>query len=88
MKVEFKHAFIKTFHKRFDHHPNIQKRFNERFQMFVYNSSNPLLGDHPLKGSKSRYRAFSVTGDIRVVYVIHCGAAYFLDIGTHNQVYT
>jgi len=46
-----------------------------------------LLQDHLLMGKLEGYRAFSVTGDIRVVYYIHDQTAYFVDIGTHNQVY-
>lgn len=32
-------------------------------------------------------RAFWITGDIRVVYRVRGDTVYFLDIGTHNQVY-
>ena len=30
---------------------------------------------------------FYVTGDVRVIYYIHEETAYFVDIGTHAQVY-
>ncbi len=37
---------------------------------------------------KIELRAFSVTGDIRIVYFeINDESVLFLDIGTHNQVY-
>ncbi len=42
----------------------------------------------PSKEIKSDYELFFVTGDIsRVIYYIEEDTAYFLDIGTHNQVY-
>lgn len=87
MKVEFKDAFIKTFRKRYSHDKEIRKKFDERLELFSLNPTNPILRDHPLKGTKEGFRAFSVTGDIRVIYIEVYGTAYFIDIGTHNQVY-
>lgn len=47
---------------------------------------NP-INDHSLAGSLVGKRAFSITGDIRVIY--HEADQYyeFLDVGTHSQVY-
>ncbi len=45
------------------------------------------LDDHGLKGKKRIYRAWSVAGDIRVVYRETDEYYEFLDIGSHNQVY-
>lgn len=87
MKVEFTDHFIKVFRKRFGNDEKITIAFEERLKLFSENSSSRLLRDHKLKGGKLGLRAFSVTGDIRVVYFIHKGVAYFFDIGTHNQVY-
>lgn len=87
MKVEFTKDFIKTYKKRFSSRSSVQKRFEERVRLFIDKSTNPILKDHPLGGKMEGFRSFSVTGDIRVVYYIHEEVAYFVDIGTHNQVY-
>lgn len=87
MKVEFTHAFIKIFKKRFSSKPSIQKKFDKRIRLFAENPDNPILLDHALSGKLLGHRAFSITGDIRVVYYIFEDIAYFVDIGTHNQVY-
>lgn len=87
MKIEATHSFLKIFKRRFSNQPKIKEKFFERTRMFAENPQNLLLKDHPLKGKKIGLRAFSVTGDIRVVYYIFNDTAYFLDIGTHNQVY-
>ncbi len=87
MKVEFTRDFIKIFKKRFIGRISVQKRFEERLLLFSENSANPILKDHALGGKMKGFRAFSVSGDIRVVYYAHEGVAYFVDIGTHNQVY-
>lgn len=45
------------------------------------------LHDHALSGKLKSRRAFSVSGDIRVIYEELEEAYVFLDIGTHSQVY-
>lgn len=87
MKIEFHSSFTKNFKKRFGKNNKIKNKFIERSKLFQADSSNPILKDHRLKGEKSDQRAFSVTGDIRAVYKINRDIVYFIDIGTHNQVY-
>lgn len=87
MKVEFTHAFIKAHRKRIISQKRLYKKFKERTRMFEQNPADPILNDHALKGKLDQKRAFSVTGDVRVIYYIHDGTAFFVDIGTHNQVY-
>jgi len=65
----------------------IKKAFHRRLELFIQDPRQSLLRDHPLAGKLQGYRAFSITGDIRVVYYIFEDTAYFVDIGTHNQVY-
>lgn len=87
MKVEATDNFKKIYKKRFSSKPNIRKRFDERVRKFAENPNDPVLKDHTLSGKLKGFKAFSVTGDIRVIYYIHEGVAYLTDIGTHNQVY-
>jgi addiction module RelE/StbE family toxin len=49
--------------------------------------SRYLLDDHALKGKMKGKRAFSITDDVRVIYVESDNVFVFLDIGSHNQVY-
>jgi addiction module RelE/StbE family toxin len=66
----------------------LQKKFKERLVLFFNNPNDPLLKNHPLKGDLVGFRAFSITGDVRVIYkVISQKEVRFTDIGTHNQVY-
>lgn len=87
MKVEVTDEFIKIYKKRFSSKRNILKKFDERVRKFAENPADPVLTDHALSGKLQRHRAFSITGDIRVVYYIFENTAYLVDIGTHNQVY-
>ena len=87
MKVFYHKTFRKNFKKRISHKPNLINKFKERFKLFLQDPSNQFLKDHKLVGRKKDYRAFSITGDIRVVYYVREEIAYFVDVGTHNQVY-
>lgn len=87
MKVEFTHRFIKIFKRRIDPNVKLHLQFDNRVKLFTSDPANELLKDHKLTGKLEGYRAFSVTGDIRVIYYVYDKVAYFVDIGTHNQVY-
>lgn len=88
MDIEYTGKFKKHFDKRIKPYPNLVNRFHERLKLFLELPQNPILKDHPLKGKRSEWRAFSITGDIRIVYVpMSKNYILFLDIGTHNQVY-
>lgn len=87
MNVYYTGKFKKHFKQRIKQNPNLQKRFQERLFLFTSSRENPILQDHPLKGKKQSLRSFSITGDIRAVYFLKVGDVYFVDIGTHNQVY-
>lgn len=80
--------FKKHYKKRITPQPALVKQFEKRYRLFITNREHRLLGDHALAGELQGYRAFSITGDIRVVYqLINETTALLLDIGKHNQVY-
>lgn len=87
--MEIKHykKFTKHFNQRIKPNLNLYTRFKDRVKEFLTNSESPILKDHQLKGDKKDFRAFSITGDIRVVYYRGEDYIYFIDIGSHNQVY-
>lgn len=87
MKAISTKAFKKIYSKRILRNKKLDQRFGERYMLFVKDSSNPALRDHALSGKLKGYRAFSITGDVRVIYYIHKNRAYFVDVGTHSQVY-
>lgn len=84
-----KALYHKDFKKDFRKLPkNIRERFGERFMIFLKNPTSPILRDHPLVGILEGKRAFSVGGDVRVVYrFLDKNTILLLRIGSHNQVY-
>lgn len=87
MKIKYYKQFKKHFKERIPINSSLHQRFNERVRLFLDNPKNPILQDHKLTGKIHRYRAFSITGDIRLIYYKSEYFIYFIDIGTHNQVY-
>lgn len=86
-EIRFTKTFEKSFKKRIIPNSNLSKNFAKRLRLFQKNRQHPLLRDHALVGTKLGKRAFSINGDIRVVYGEDGDFLTFYDIGSHSQVY-
>ncbi|OGJ51123.1 hypothetical protein A2335_02245 [Candidatus Peregrinibacteria bacterium RIFOXYB2_FULL_32_7] len=85
LKILYHKDFQKDFKKL---SRNFRLLFNKKFLIFVENPDCVFLKDHALKGRLEGRRAFSATGDIRVVYrYVEEDIVMLLRIGSHNQVY-
>lgn len=86
MKVVLQKSFDKRYKKLA---PKLKIKVDSALAAFKENPFDPSLKNHALKGSMKGKRAFSVTGDVRVIFEEHDD--YFLvlilDVGTHPQVY-
>ncbi len=87
MQIKYHKDFVKNYKKRIAHNPKLVSQFQKQLAKFVVNSDDPTLRDHKLIGEKHELRAFSITGDIRVVYKVANDEIRLYDIGSHNQVY-
>ncbi|MFZ5366059.1 MAG: type II toxin-antitoxin system YafQ family toxin [Patescibacteria group bacterium] len=87
MLLKYTKIFLKNYTKRISPNASLVKRFEERLHLFIKNPTDPVLKNHKLLGAKHNLRSFSVTGDIRVVYLRKDKTVYLIDIGTHAQVY-
>lgn len=86
-KIHISNKFAKSFEKRIKPDINLCDKYKERTKLFLENRKSPLLKDHKLAGKKEEFRAFSITGNVRVTYYTSREDYCFVDIGTHNQVY-
>ncbi len=88
MKVRLHRLFKKSYKNRIAPAKNLVLQTEERITSFKADPKNPILKDHGLTGAKKKLRAFSITGDIRIVYLPASDMeVIFIDIGSHNQVY-
>lgn len=69
----------------------IRKSFKERLEIFIENPYDPQLNNHLLKRNYFGYRSIDITNDWRAIYSEKIESkeviAYFVDIGTHKQLY-
>jgi len=79
--------FEKHYKQRVAPIKNLKDVYRVRVSDFQSGERGYPLNDHPLKGKLKGKRAFSIVGDVRVVYEDTDEAIIFLDIGSHNQVY-
>lgn len=84
MKLLYSDRFKKSFLKL---QSKTQKAFVERLGLYQENPKHPILKVHPLHGNLVGLRAFSVTGNYRVIFRHGLDYIELIDIGTHNQVY-
>jgi mRNA-degrading endonuclease YafQ of YafQ-DinJ toxin-antitoxin module len=88
MKINLHPQFKKFYKSRIAPNKKLVRQTETRITLFKDNPNNLLLKDHGLTGAKKELRAFSITGDIRTVYLpVSKGEVIFLNIGSHNQVY-
>jgi len=66
-----------------------QEKTWERLELFLEDSSHPLLNNHSLKGKYTDYRSINITGDLRAVYkYIGEDECIFVAIDTHSNLYS
>ncbi len=59
----------------------------EAIDLFLEDPNNPILRNHILVGNLKGKKSFSVTDDLRIIYVETKSFYIFIDIGNHNEVY-
>lgn len=80
-------GFDKSYKKRISPIRNLRETYIDRVKAFQKGERGNPLDDHALKGKMKGKRAFSIVGDVRIVYEETDSAYIFLDVGSHNQVY-
>lgn len=63
-------------------------RIEKQIKIFESNPKHPSLRTHKLTGTLANRWSISVSKSLRMVYIISDkDVAYFVDLGTHDQVY-
>jgi addiction module RelE/StbE family toxin len=86
-RIEYTKQFQKRLKQRYAHQPQVIKRLQFHLELFTDGIRKEPINDHPLTGRLKGLRAFSVGGDVRVVYQETDDCYLLLNIGSHNQVY-
>ncbi len=86
-RIESTKQFQKRLKQRYGHQSKTIERLARHLELFRQGIRKEPINDHPLTGKLRGLRAFSVGGDVRVVYQETEDCYLLLDIGSHNQVY-
>lgn len=67
----------------------VRENFYVRSSMLLVDKFNPLLNNHALSGKFNGYRSINITADWRAVFKEDKGgdSIYFIDLGSHSQLY-
>jgi len=86
MELRFHRDFVKKFKKL---SPKLKSKTISSIEKFSKNPFDSSLKNHALKGRLLGKRAFSVSGDCRIIFeeINNYVLVIMLDIGNHNQVY-
>lgn len=88
LTIEYDKRFVKNFRTRIRPYKKLLLLYEKHLQLFMENPKQSILKNHRLVGRQKDKRSFSITGDIRVIYIEESATqVVFLDVGTHNQVY-
>ena len=65
----------------------LAKQVQKQLEIFSLNPQHPSLRLHKLKGELKNLWSISISKSIRLVFLQEDSETYFVDIGTHDQVY-
>ncbi|KKS65079.1 hypothetical protein A3A14_02440 [Candidatus Daviesbacteria bacterium RIFCSPLOWO2_01_FULL_43_38] len=89
MRVRFSRKFRKQYNKA---DGKVKSFFDKKLELFLRNSFDPQLNNHPLSGKLQGFRSINITGDWRALYSEQSSpkddlVVIFEMLGTHSQLY-
>jgi addiction module RelE/StbE family toxin len=88
MKAKLSPFVQKEIAKIYKKDKKLAVKIQSQILLFEKNSKHPSLRLHKLSGKLDNLWSISITMSIRIVYrIIDHETAYFIDIGTHDEVY-
>ncbi len=87
-EIKYDPIFKKNYKERVKNNPKLKPATINAINLFLHNPFDPSLRNHELRGKMKGKRSISITYDLRIVYIEKENYYMFLDIGTHNQIYT
>lgn len=88
MKIRISAELAKELRRLKKQNPQLIRQVNKQLKIFAQNPKHPSLRTHKLAGKLENMWSISITRSIRMVYIfLDKNEAYFIDIGTHKEVY-
>ena len=88
MKAKFSPFVQKSVAQIYKKDKRLAEKIQQQILLFESNPRHPSLRLHKLSGTLDNMWSLSITMSIRMVYrLTNKETAYFVDIGTHDEVY-
>lgn len=87
MQVSFSDEVDKQLKKIKQKDSKLAKRIEKQITLFIQNPKHPSLRLHKLTGDLQELWSISISKSIRIIYILNADTAYFVDLGTHDEVY-
>ncbi len=84
MRVDYQKSFLKALDKL---PPGLEEKFYLKLEIFLQNTTNPLLNNHSVDRAYPGCRSINITGDYRAIFRQKDNVVTFIHIGTHSQLY-
>jgi addiction module RelE/StbE family toxin len=81
-------GFKRSYRKRIHRHPQLNRQFREKMEVFLQEPFDSQLRTHKLSGKLKGTWAFSINDEYRVIFeFINKQKVLLIDFGTHDEVY-
>ena len=88
MRIKFSHDVIRELAKIKRRNKKLSEKIEKQLILFQKNPKHPSLKTHKLTGNLTNRWSISINRGLRMVYlVLDKDIAYFVDLGTHDEVY-
>lgn len=88
MKITYSKSFKKSFKKKIENNPELEKKFWNKIELFLKEPYHSNLKTHKLTGKLKDLWSFRIDYDIRVIfYFTNDNNAVFISMGSHDEVY-
>lgn len=88
MKIGFSPEAKKELARIKRKNPSLVKKIHKQLQLLSLDPKHPSLRLHKLSGNLKNFWSISITKNVRMIYQLkNDDHAYFVDIGTHDEVY-
>ena len=87
MQIQFSEEVDRELNKIKQKDQLLIKRIEKQLALFQENPRHPSLRLHKLSGGLNELWSISISKGIRMVYIQDEDMAYFVDLGTHDEVY-
>lgn len=87
MNAYYSSHFISKYKKLAKRDKKLKDLIKKKIELLLSDKDNPILRMHKLQGDMGNDWSISVTSNIRAIFTYVGDNFYFIDLGSHDEVY-